>query len=279
MATITGYTAERMKQIEDKAIIDGDVVGDNLILRQYNGVEINAGSVRGPQGVPGPTGPTSIVITTSTTRPTGADLFEGLWIYETDTDRVYSWNGTAWISRSEHIICTSTTRPAGAFAGLSIYETDTHRHLIYNGFRFDQPWNMPWGLMGVVSKTADQGSIGDVETDLTNLQLPSITFVANRRIKLTLTGRGAYGPSDYAMELRIKESTVSLSSASLRMASALQAQEAYNVVAMITPTPGAHTYKATAQRTAGSGTGTVTAESNRPAYLIAEDLGPNGPPA
>lgn len=53
MATINGYTAERMKEIEDAAIVDGDVVGDNLILKRFDGGEINAGSVRGPQGIPG----------------------------------------------------------------------------------------------------------------------------------------------------------------------------------------------------------------------------------
>lgn len=56
MATITGYTADRMKVIEDGTIVDGEVVGDNLILTKHDGTEINAGSVRGPQGVEGPAG-------------------------------------------------------------------------------------------------------------------------------------------------------------------------------------------------------------------------------
>lgn len=66
MATITGYTAARMQAIEDGAIVDGDVVGDNLILRKHDGSEINAGSVRGPQGVPGPNAapPTRQIFTT-----------------------------------------------------------------------------------------------------------------------------------------------------------------------------------------------------------------------
>lgn len=53
MATINGYTAERMKEIEDSAIVDGDVIGDNLVLKRFDGGEINAGSVRGPTGSPG----------------------------------------------------------------------------------------------------------------------------------------------------------------------------------------------------------------------------------
>lgn len=54
MGTVTGYTAERMQEIEDSAIIDGDVVGNNLILTRYGGSTINAGNVRGPQGEVGP---------------------------------------------------------------------------------------------------------------------------------------------------------------------------------------------------------------------------------
>lgn len=51
MATITGYTAERMKEIEDASIIDGEVNGaGNLILTRYDGTDIDAGSVIGPEG-------------------------------------------------------------------------------------------------------------------------------------------------------------------------------------------------------------------------------------
>ncbi len=57
MATVTGYTAARMKQIEDETVVDGDVVGGNLILKRRDLVEINAGSVVGPAGPQGPAGP------------------------------------------------------------------------------------------------------------------------------------------------------------------------------------------------------------------------------
>lgn len=94
MATVTGYTSTRMKEIEDAAIIDGDVVGNDLILTRYDTTQINAGSIKGSTGVAGPAGPTSIVIVTSTTRPTNP--VEGLMIYETDTDKIYTWDGTSW---------------------------------------------------------------------------------------------------------------------------------------------------------------------------------------
>lgn len=50
MATVTGYTAARMKQIEDTTVIDGHIEGDNLVLERRDGVEIDAGFVRGPKG-------------------------------------------------------------------------------------------------------------------------------------------------------------------------------------------------------------------------------------
>jgi hypothetical protein len=48
-----------MQAIEDSAIVDGDVVGDNLILTRYDTSTINAGNVRGPQGDQGPVGEVS----------------------------------------------------------------------------------------------------------------------------------------------------------------------------------------------------------------------------
>lgn len=63
MATITGLTADRMLEIEAASVIDGDVVGDDLILTTKGGSQINAGNVRGPQGVAGPVGSDLSVVT------------------------------------------------------------------------------------------------------------------------------------------------------------------------------------------------------------------------
>lgn len=56
MATVTSLTAERMLAIEAASVVDGEVVGDDLILTRQDGSQINAGDIRGPQGVAGPIG-------------------------------------------------------------------------------------------------------------------------------------------------------------------------------------------------------------------------------
>lgn len=52
-----------MLEIEAASIVDGEVVGDNLILTKHDASTINAGNVRGPQGDPGPTGSDLVVVT------------------------------------------------------------------------------------------------------------------------------------------------------------------------------------------------------------------------
>jgi len=56
MTTVTGLTAARMAEIEAAAIVDAEVVGDDLILTKHDSTTINAGDVRGPQGDTGDPG-------------------------------------------------------------------------------------------------------------------------------------------------------------------------------------------------------------------------------
>jgi hypothetical protein len=53
VATVTGFTAERMLEIEAASVVDGAVVGDELHLTRHDGLVINAGVVVGPQGPQG----------------------------------------------------------------------------------------------------------------------------------------------------------------------------------------------------------------------------------
>jgi hypothetical protein len=96
---VTGLTAERMIEMEEATVIDGDVVGNNLILHTRGGDDIDTGNVRGPTGATGAAGTNGTngagdFICTSGTRP--ASPVEGYSIYETDTDLRRTWTGTRW---------------------------------------------------------------------------------------------------------------------------------------------------------------------------------------
>ena len=63
MAEVSGFTADRMLEIEQSAIVAGAIVGDDLILEPKGFAtapgtypKVNAGDVRGPQGDTGPPG-------------------------------------------------------------------------------------------------------------------------------------------------------------------------------------------------------------------------------
>ena len=60
MATVTGLTAERMLEIEGESVVEGEIIGGNLILTKHNGDTVDAGPVIGPQGPTGPMGPSGV---------------------------------------------------------------------------------------------------------------------------------------------------------------------------------------------------------------------------
>lgn len=106
MATVTGYTAARMKAIEDSAIVDGTVSGDNLILIKHDGTTIDAGSVRGPQGIQGPGGgdisdvmellcPVGTMVPfAGINEPTGWRICDGASLLRSDYTALYNAIGT-----------------------------------------------------------------------------------------------------------------------------------------------------------------------------------------
>ena len=51
-------------------------------------------------------------------------------------------------------VCTSSTRPTAPYEGQMIYETDTDRVLVWNGSAWYPNWNTAWGAVGFTSRTS-----------------------------------------------------------------------------------------------------------------------------
>lgn len=97
MATVTGYTAARTKEIEDSSIIGGLVNAlGRLILRTRAGADIDAGSVVGPRG-PSGLGPTgSITMFAGDSAPEGHLLCDGTAVSRTAYSTLFSVIGTKY---------------------------------------------------------------------------------------------------------------------------------------------------------------------------------------
>lgn len=304
MATITGYTAARMKEIEDNAIIGGSVVGDNLLLTRYNGGQINAGNVRGLIGPQGYAGEASFQIVTSTTRP--ATPTSGLMIYETDTKQIYSWSGTAWVYRGGTILCTSTTRPTTPFAGLMIYETDTKQVFVWTGTLWMTPggvmlctstthptspfagqmiyetdtgkfwvydgvtWNLPknisGGTLGFVSASWAGSALGPAVADLPGMVVTAI-IGASRRIRISVDVFMSHQGAGSWVGTELWEGATYL----YRMSYGMDQFDHVSNSVIMTPTAGSHTYKL--RGISNGSTFQYGSGTNIPATMLVEDIG------
>jgi hypothetical protein len=111
MATVTGLTAERMLEIEAASVVDGDVIGGELILTRQDGTPINAGVVQGPAGSQGPAGPGV---------PNGGTTGQAL-VKTSNADQA-----TGWSSITPAILTPVTTLPTtGLTNGMQRILTDS----------------------------------------------------------------------------------------------------------------------------------------------------------
>lgn len=101
MATVTGFTAARMLEIENSTIVDGDIVGEDLILLRRDGGEINAGHVKGDKGDKGDVGPASappgiIRMFAGPIAPSGHLFCDGSLKSRTEFADLFAAIGTQW---------------------------------------------------------------------------------------------------------------------------------------------------------------------------------------
>lgn len=124
--------------------------------------------------------------------------------------------------------------------------------------------------LGFAEVTANQGSITTI-TDLTGLSV-TVTVPSNgRRVKITgFCFLESSVANDY-LSLVVRESTTELSSTRFAVPFSGQGQ-AYLVTHVLSPSAGSHTYKLSARRDTGTGTVTMTANSNRTAYILVEAI-------
>lgn len=179
---------------------------------------------------------------------------------------------------------TVGSAPGSPVEGETYYDTTADALLSYTTATtgWVAPWNLPWGAQAVASTTTNQSGIGGTATDLTSLSgAVGASWPANRRIKIRVFLPGCAGTTaNDAFELRIQEGATVLQANRISVNSAFQYVPATAEI-VVTPTAGAHTYKAVMVRVSGTGTidnGASSASTSAAVFTI-EDLGPAGAPA
>jgi hypothetical protein len=170
------------------------------------------------------------------------------------------------------IICTSSTRPASPFEGQTIYETDTKKQLTYDGAGWYPPWNQPWGLVAKAELSANTSGI-TTGSDLATGDL-TFTAVAGRAYRIYSQVLITIGVADAYFGLQIKEgSTIHTTGIS----TVIQNTGLATLYAsrVMTFSAGSHSLKMHVYRQLGAGNAaTAISPSNRPDYLMVEDIGP-----
>lgn len=174
-----------------------------------------------------------IEIVTSGTRPT--DPYEGQFIFETDTNKLYGYGGVDWAPRDAggqlgyvEPVVADQSAVAGAettVTGMSVLVT------VGTGRR--------------IKITAKGGCF-------------------------STTGEAATGEDD--IFVRIKEGATQLAIYGMNRINSSIAQS-YYLSAIVTPSAGSHTYIVTFQRVAGAGTISHRSNAPEPGYLLVEDIG------
>lgn len=127
----------------------------------------------------------------------------------------------------------------------------------------------PSSTLAYAEILASQGSI-TTATDVTGLSV-TVTVPAGRRIRISSEAGISSTVATDGVDYQICEGATVLQDRTAKLD--VQAPEVViHTEVIVSPSAGTHTYKIRASRFAGTGTATVTAASNKPAYILVEDI-------
>lgn len=165
----------QVEALRDGMIVDGEVVGDDLILMQVDGATINAGNVRGPKGDTGDTG------------PQGADGFigvDGLSAYQVAVDNGFVGTEEEWLEYLRQgpagtiNVGTVETGEPGTNVVISNVGTDIAAILDFTIPRGEKGETGDAGLTQVIAYTHIQSSVSSLWVINHNLSFqPSVQVV------------------------------------------------------------------------------------------------------
>lgn len=126
-------------------------------------------------------------------------------------------------------------------------------------------------LLGYTENTADHDGFSTTPADIANLTLPSITFPANRRIRLVGQCQTEQNTALGHQQILIREGGTQLQGSTQTVVAG--GFTLHHLERIFTPSVGAHTYKMMGAVQAG-GTMDILGSAGLVAFLSCEDIGP-----
>lgn len=129
----------------------------------------------------------------------------------------------------------------------------------------------PSSTLGYAQVVADQGSIGVGGADLTGLTT-TVTVPAGRRLRVSGKVLFKSTVANDRADLQLRDSTNDVHQISCAHLPLANAEQTCHIEAVLTPAAGTHTFKLWANRSSGTGTVTMAAAGDWPAFLQVEDV-------
>jgi len=171
--------------------------------------------------------------------------------------------------------CTAATRPATPVEGQHIYETDTDLLQVWNGSAWQRaPWNVSWGTVGYAQVTANQGSISTTLIDLTGLTVTWVA-VTGRRYRTSCYFNMIGNTAADIGEVLITDAVPTQLSAAVPPPINTTYAWSSGCSVVESGLSGSRTRKLMVRRIGGAGLLTVNASAITPAYILVEDIGPS----
>jgi hypothetical protein len=170
-------------------------------------------------------------------------------------------------------VCTSTTRPTAPFEGQMIYETDTDLVRVWSGSAWVEVSSMltkaPRGVMASVVRTTSVSSLTTSTADITGM---TVTFTAEstRLYKFTWTVTGQKIANAGFTEIIL---TNAANTQFATVVSTVNASGYWNCsgCVLLTSLNGSVTYKL--RGLSGTGGSNIVAQANGPITFVVEDIG------
>lgn len=212
--------------------------------------------------------PEIIMITAHTGSATVATIQRGMF----GTSAREHPSGTLWVHAAigtDFIeVLTSGTRPSDQYEGQFIFETDTNKLVGFDGAGWAP--RDAGGTIGFTAHTVDY----TLTTSLTDVVAVEVTTVANRQYKITGHVHGNLQAASYVINAVLVEGATVFSTDRIDSEGFSIVSGALHMEAIVSPSPGLHTYKVRASTSPTTGgSGNISDLSSGPGFILVEDTG------